>query len=890
METIEPFRDWLGREATPLDPIFSPRTVAVIGAKDTPGSVGRTLVANLMGKDLTVYPINPKRESVLGLKCFPTIGQVKEAIDLAVIVTPAATVPKVIRECAAAGVKGAIVLSAGFKEMGQEGLELELDLIEAARSGGIRLIGPNCLGVAIPSAGLNATFAKDMPLAGDVAFISQSGAMCTAVLDWSLEEGVGFSAFVSIGSMADVNWGDLIRYFGNDDKTRSILLYMETVGDARAFISAAREVALAKPIIVLKGGKTEESARACASHTGSLAGSDKVFDAALKRCGVMRVDTIGELFGLASTLAFQERPKGPRLAIVTNAGGPSVLATDALVLNGGAVAPLHESAFGALNALLPKAWSRANPVDILGDAPPSRYVEAVDILAKDPQNDGILVILSPQDMTDPLGTAQDLCTFRHIDKPLLTAWMGGKGVVAGREALAKGQIPCFAYPDEAAKTFAQMWQAQDNIRRLYETPTWSPDVHKESLALTDALIERVLNEGRTLLDERESKELLSYWKIPVVTTRAAKTPEEAVAMAEEIGYPACVKLLSHTITHKSDVGGVKLNLQDPEEVYDAFMMIQNLVPSEDFLGVTVQNMVKIKGYELILGSSYDPQFGPVLLFGSGGSLVEIYRDTALALPPLNTTLADMMLKETKIYQALQGYRGEGGVDLDLLVETMVNFSNMIMAHPRIKECDINPLIASSSGLIALDARIVLFSKGETLPKAAIRPYPMEYCWHEKLDDGLDIAIRPIRPEDEPKVVRYHEWLSPQTVHQRYFHTMDLQERITHERLIEICCNDYDREWALIAESEGEIIGIARLTKGSDPKKCELKMMILDQYQKRGVGRALLAKLLEVAKKEGISEIWATALESNQAFQRLCLPHFQKVDKKGVLVRYRADLV
>ncbi len=891
MENI-PLYDPLRREPSPLDVIFKPTSVAVIGAKDDPGSVGRTVVSNLLASfEGKIYPVNPKRQEVLGLKCYPSVEAIGEPVDLAVIATPAATVLNVVKSCARAKVGGLIVLSAGFKELGEEGLKLEQELVEAARAAKMPLIGPNCLGVANPLFGLNATFAKGEPFSGDIAFISQSGAMCTAVLDWSLQEGVGFSSFVSIGSMADVGWGDLIRYFGRDGKTKSVLLYMETVGEARRFLSAAREVALGKPIIVIKGGKTEESARACASHTGSLAGSDRVFNAALKRCGVMRVDTIGELFGLAQALAFQPRPKGPNLSIVTNAGGPSVLATDALVLEGGRVADLSEETMETLNALLPDAWSHANPVDILGDAKRGRYVEVVDLLMNDEDNNGVLVILTPQDMTDPLGTATDLRHLSKSDKPLLTSWMGGGAVESSRHLLSQSKIPNYPYPDEAAKIFSKMWRYQENLNLLYETPTANaleqhPERLLEAKERGEELINRVLAEGRTLLDEWESKELLALWGIPVVITKPAKTPEEAVKRAEEIGYPSCVKLLSHTITHKTDVGGVKLNLNDAEEVYDAFMQIQNSVPAEDFLGVTVQKMVKLKGYELIMGSSHDVQFGPILLFGTGGSLVEVFKDTSLSLPPLNSTLAEMMLKETKIYTALEGFRGEKRVDLPQLSEMMVRFSDMILAHPRIKESDINPLIVSHEGITALDARVVLFSEEEPLIQSAIRPYPYHYSWKKRLKNGEDVQIRPIRPEDEPALVAYHQKLSEESIKQRFLEPVSLEKRVSHERLIGICCNDYDREWALVVEKDEEIIGVARITRLLDEKKARLKMMVLDSYQGQGLGRLLLEKLIFVAKSEGVKEIDAIALAENRAMAKLAKDlGFERNEREGDLVTY-----
>lgn len=885
--TTDVAHDVLRQERQPLDVIFSPRNVAVIGATETPNSVGRTLLWNLISNPFggTVFPVNPKRPSVLGIKAYRSIKDVPEKVDLAVIVTPSPSVPGIISECVDAGVRGAIIISAGFKELGAPGVELERQVLENARRGKMRIIGPNCLGVMNPLSGLNATFAAGMARPGNVAFLSQSGALLTAILDWSLRELVGFSAFVSTGSMLDVGWGDLIDYLGNDSRTQSILVYMESIGDARAFLSAAREVALNKPIIVIKPGRSEQAAKAAASHTGSLTGSDEVLEAAFRRTGVLRVQNISDLFYMAETLAKQPRPRGPRLSIVTNAGGPGVLATDALIGNGGELSTISPVTIEELNGFLPAAWSHNNPIDILGDAPPDRYAKALEVAAKDPNADGLLVVLTPQDMTDATRTAEALTKHAKIEgKPVLASWMGGPDVAAGEAILNKAGIPTFPYPDTAARAFTYMWRYTYNLRGLYETPTLADDDHGAAAERAGAIVDAVRREGRTLLDEYESKQFMAAYGIPVGRTEIARTADEAVRFAGQIGYPAVLKIYSRTITHKTDVGGVKLNLADAAAVTEAFNQIKDSVTkiagAEHFQGVTVQQMIKLPdAYEIILGSSIDPQFGPVLLFGSGGQLVEVYKDRSLALPPLNATLARRMMEQTKIFTALKGVRGRKPVDIAALEQLMVRFSRLVVEQRWVKEIDINPLLASPAGLIALDARVVLHEPNVTedkLPRLAIRPYPVQYVKPWKMPDGTPITIRPIRPEDEPLLVQFHQTLSEDSVRLRYFHAMKLDARTTHERLTRVCFNDYDRELALVAErrdsktGEREILGVARLSKtpGVHAGDAEFAMLVSDRWQRRGVGGQLLAQLIQVARDEKLTRLTAEILPENHEMQSL----------------------
>ena len=886
--TPKPFSS-LNRQTVrqPLDAIFTPRSVAVIGATEKVGSVGRTVLRNLIDTQFggPVYPVNPSRPSVLGIKAYARVSALPERPDLIVVCTPAGIIPGIISEAADMGVPGAVIISAGFKEIGPAGAELEKQVLAQVRRGNMRLIGPNCLGTISPLYGCNASFGPCMPRKGNIAFLSQSGALGTAVLDWSVRQEVGFSAFVSIGSMLDVGWGDLISYFGDDPHTKSIVVYMETIGDARSFLSAAREVALTKPIIIIKPGRTAGAAKAAASHTGSLTGSDDVLEAAFKRCGVLRVNHISDLFDMSEALGKQPRPQGNRLTIITNAGGPGVLATDALLTAGGALAEISQQTMDELNKSLPAVWSHNNPIDVIGDASPELYAKALEVAGRDPNSDGLLVILTPQAMTDATGTAEKLKAFGHISgKPVLASWMGGNIVAAGEAILNQAGVPTFAYPDMAAVAFTAMYQYNENLRALYETPVASADPADmaSGRAKATALVESIRKTGRTILTEAESKELLGCYGIPTVVTKIAKTEAAAAKLAVQIGFPAVLKLYSETITHKTDVGGVQLNLKDEAEVRKAFNDIKTSVTekkgAEHFQGVTVQKMIKLSdGYELILGSSIDPQFGPVLLFGMGGQLVEVFKDKALGLPPLNTTLARRMMENTKIYKALQGVRGRKPVDLVALEKLMVGFSQLVAEQRWIKETDINPLFASGDDLVALDARVILHDpkiSEDQLPKLAIRPYPAQYAGTWKCKDGTAVTIRPIRPEDEPAMVIFHEGLSERSVYLRYFSPLKLEQRVAHGRLLRICFNDYDREIALVAErnlgkGRSEILGVGRMSKMHGSNAAEFAVVVTDKWQKKGLGTELTKRLLEIAKHEKLTRLMACTLQENKGMQHMC---------------------
>jgi acetyltransferase len=882
----DPSHDLLRSEPRPLDSAFHPRSVAVVGATERENSVGRTVLTNLSVPSLEgkVYPVNSQRPEVLGLRAYPSVSKIPDTIDLAVIVTPATTVPGIIAECVAVGVKAAVVISAGFRERGAEGQALEHQIQEELRGSKLRVIGPNCLGVMNPLVGLNATFAQTIALPGNVAFLSQSGALLTAVLGWSIQEQVGFSGFVSTGSMVDVGWGDLIDYFGDDPNTKSILIYMESIGDARSFLSAAREVALTKPVIVLKAGRSEAASKAAASHTGALTGSDDVLDAAFRRAGVLRVNAISDLFYMAEVLSKQPRPRGPRLTLLTNAGGPAVLATDTLIANGGELASLSPETLEALNQLLPPHWSHGNPIDVLGDADADRYERAAQIAFADPNSDGLLAIVTPQGMTDQTEIARRMKALGHTHgKPFLASWMGGPVALPGENILNAASIPTFAYPDTAARAFDFMWRYTYNLRGLYETPVLADDLQdaNEARQKAQGLLAGARGRGRTLLTEYESKLLLTAYGIPTVETRIARSEDEAAEVAAKIGFPVVLKLHSETITHKTDVGGVKLNLTGAQAVREAYRSIEKTVAERagagNFLGVTVQRMAKVAGYELIVGSTTDPQFGPVLVFGSGGELVEVYRDSALALPPLNTTLAQRMMEQTRIFKALLGVRGKKPVDLVALEGLLVRFSRLIVENPAIKEADINPIVAAPEQIIALDARFVLHPASVAdadLPKPAIRPYPVRYISGWKMKDGTNVMIRPMRPEDEPLMVKFHGALSERSVYMRYFHAAKLGQRVAHERLTRMCFLDYDRAIALLADrtvpesGEHEILAVGRMTKLHGTNSAEIALLVRDQYQRCGLGSELLSRLIQIARDERLESLHADMLQENVEMQAL----------------------
>lgn len=859
-----------------LDKIFKPQRIAVVGASNNPGSVGYTVLKNLVGSGFpgVVYPVNPRYEAVQGIHAYPDVQSLPRTPDLAIICTPAPTVPDLVRQCGEAGILGVIILSAGFKETGEEGRRLEERLKEEAKKfPGLRILGPNCLGVIVPSLRLNASFAAAMPPDGHVAFISQSGALCTSVLDWAIAEGIGFSHFVSIGNMVDVNFGDLIDYFGQEERTRSIILYVESITEARQFMSAARAFARTKPIVVYKAGRFAESARAASSHTGAMAGEDAVYDAAFRRAGAVRVYEISDIFDTAELLARVRPPLGARLAIVTNAGGPGVMATDALLARRGQLAELAPQTLERLNQVLPPFWSHGNPVDVLGDAPPERYAKALEIVLQDPGVDAALVILTPQAMTDPTGTAQAVAEVaRRGRKPILAAWMGGAAVEEGLKILNQAGIPTYRTPDQAVQAFMHLVDYGRNLDLLYQTPREIPvEFAVDRAQIRQAFLPRLAQ--AKVLDERAAKELLAAYGIPVTLPELARTEEEAVALAQRLGFPVVLKVSSPDILHKTDVGGVLVEVRTEEGVRQGFRQILENVrarrPEARLEGVTVQRMAPVaRGVELILGAKKDPTFGAVILVGAGGVTAEVLQDRALGLPPLNERLATHLVESLRIWPLLQGYRGRPRLNVEKLVEVIIRFSYLVADFPEIKEIDVNPLLVTPEEVVAIDARVIADEEALRQPPRpyshlVIRPYPEGYERWVTLHDGTRVLLRPIRPEDEPL---WHEMLAISSRESIRFRFRYIFKETTHQMAIPYCFIDYDREMAIvgIVEENGRkrMIGVGRLISDPDRTRAEYAVFVADPWQNKGLGSILTDYCLEIARSWGIRKVTAETTPDN----------------------------
>jgi len=880
-----------------LDKIFNPKTVAVVGASDEEGTVGFALMKNLreLGFEGKVFPVNIKKSEVFDLKAYPSVDQIPEPVDLAIIATPARTVPDIVEQCGKSGIKGLIIISAGFKEIGDEGKALEQKIIELRNRYGLRIIGPNCLGVLRPSVKMNATFISKMPKPGNIAFISQSGALGSAILDYAIHENIGFSNFVSIGSMIDVDFGDLIDYFGTDPKTRSILMYIEGLSDARKFMSAARHFARTKPIILVKAGKFTESAKAAASHTGSLTGEDNIYDAAFKRAGIVRVDEIADLFNAAEVLGMQPLPKGPNLAIITNAGGPGVMATDSLIAQGGKAAKLSPQTMEKLNAVLPHFWSRGNPIYILGDARADRYKAAIEVCLKDENIDGILVIYTHQAVAEPAEIAQAISELvksqSYQNKTILTSFLGYGSVEEANRIFSENSIPTFATPEQATKTYLYMYQYKRNLELLYETPEEIPvDIMAPKRPLMVILRNAAL-ENRELLSEVEAKRFLEYYNFPVVKTKVATNPDEAARLAAELGYPVVMKILSPQIVHKTDAGGVILDINTEAEVRDAYDRIiqraRQYKPEAEIQGITVQKMIKKKGYEVIIGAKRDPLFGPVILFGMGGVGVELFKDFSLGLPPLNQTLVRRMMEETKVYQLLKGYRNVPPANIKLLEETMVLFSQMLVDFPQLKEVDINPLFINETEAFVFDARIVVdkqkvFEKLEPHQHLVITPYPKKYETLWTMRDGRQILLRPIKPEDEPMWLEMFQNFSEESIRNRFFQII---KDTPHETRIRYTNIDYDREIAIVPElnenGKRKILGVVRVGIEPNGKAGEIAFIVADAWQCLGLGTKMVDYAIEIAKDMKIETLYAIMLPDN--FRAISL-----MKKMGFTITYPQD--
>jgi acetyltransferase len=855
--------------------MFNPKTIALIGATEKEGAVGRTILENLLrSKERKVFPVNPHTSKVLDMGSYPTIASVPEHVELAVVATPARSVPVVVEECGQAGVEGVVIISAGFKEIGQEGTLLESEIDRIRKKYGMRIMGPNCLGFVRPPLDLNATFLRGKPPAGNIAFISQSGALGSAILDWAVSAGIGFSMFASLGSMIDIDFGDMIDFLGDDPATRSILIYMEGVGNARKFMSAARAFARRKPIIILKPGRFAESARAAHSHTGAMAGDDAVYEAAFRRAGAVRVGEIAELFDAAEVLDSKRLPAGPRLAIVTSAGGPGVMATDALIHLGGELAELSGESIKQLNAFLPAYWSKANPVDVLGDATVDRFTKALTICLGDPMVDGVLVIYVPTDSAPSTQVAQAVADLaRNSSKPIIATWMGAEGVEEGRHIFVESSIPTYDTPEEAVRTYVNMCRYKRHLDQLYETPDELPAHKAPSKDRLKELLKAALKEGRTLLNEEESKDFLTAYGIPVAVARVAQDPEAAVSIGEKVGYPVVIKIASPDISHKSDVGGVIMGIESGaalKEAYEKLMQrVKKRAPEAAITGVTVEKMITDVDYELILGTKKDKDFGSVILFGMGGTMAEFIKDFSIGLPPLNQTLAKMLIQDTRVYKMLQGFRGKPPADFQGLEEVLVGFSNLIIDFPEIAEIDINPLAISNGKASALDARIIIDKSYDATgrspyPHLVITPYPTKYITPWQLRDGTEVLLRPIRPEDEPAEHEMLSSLSEETLRTRFFSFI---KDMSHERLILFCNIDYDRHMAIVAEvqenGKSRMIGVARLIMDQDLTSGEVAVLVQDRFQGNRLGSKLVEMLIGVARERGLEDIRADVLTENE---------------------------
>jgi len=850
-----------------LSRILSARSIAVIGASNQPDAVGSVIFRNLlaMGYEGELFAVNPKYKRVHGRKSYPEIGAIGRNIDLAVIAIPAEGLPGVIRECGNADVQGAIVMSAGFAEEGPEGARLQDRMREAAQETGLRIIGPNCLGVMRPSRRINATFSRNSAVPGRLALVSQSGAICSAILDWAEDQHIGFSLVASLGDAMDVGFGDLLDFLALDAETRSILLYVEGIGDARGFISGLRAAARMKPVIVIKSGRHAEGSRAAMSHTGALVGADDVFDAALERAGAVRANTVQQMFSAAAILSSGARARGNRIAIITNAGGPGVMATDRAVELDLGIAELQAQTLSRLDAALPPHWSHGNPVDILGDADPTRYQAALEACLADPGVDGVLAMLTPQAMTDSDASAEaviDSSRARPHGKTVLACWMGGKQVEKGRDLFSKQGVPHFITPEASVEAFAYLTAHQANQRLLMQVPGPLSDRSPADVEGARMIIETALGEGRRTLGTMESKAVLAAFRIPVTQTVQAHTASEALVAASTLGYPLAMKIASPDITHKSDVGGVRLNITTAESVRKSFQaMMQEAAearPEARLEGVTLERMYRSHyARELMVGVMRDPVFGPVISFGSGGTSVEVLQDRAVALPPLNETIIRGLIGRTRVARMLKRFRHMPPVDDVALEQVLLRISEMVCELPEVAELDINPLIVDAEGLAAVDARVVVnqpSADADPYAHMAIHPYPSHLVEDWPMPDGHTLTIRPIRPEDAQIEQKFVRSLSDES---RYFRFMQAVHELTPEMLVRFTQIDYDREMALIAVVEPDSgletqVAVARYTMNPDRRSCEFAIVVADDWQGRGIGTHLMHSLMRVAKSRGLT--------------------------------------
>lgn len=865
-----------------LDHLFNPKSVALIGASKRPGSVGRVLARNLlsMGFDGPVMPVNPKHQSIGGVLAYPDVDSLPITPDLAVICTPPRAVPELVAKLGARGTKAAVVITAGFGEGGdQEGKELEQAMLDAARPHLLRVVGPNCLGVIVPKPQLNASFAHLHPEPGGIAFVAQSGAIVTSVVDWACNRHIGFSHLVSLGDMSDVDFGDMLDYLASDPHCTAVLMYIESIKHVRKFMSAARAAARSKPVIVVKAGRHAEGARAASSHTGAIAGVDAAYDTAFRRAGMLRVTTLEELFDAVETLAMGKKPRGDRLAILTNGGGIGVMATDTLVENGGRLADLAPQSISRLNEMLPATWSKQNPVDIIGDAPGSRYEGALSVLVEDPNVDAVVVLNCPTAVASSTEAAESVLRVvkRNGRVPVLTSWVGPEASRDARRLFSANRIPTYGTPDQAVRAFMQLVDYGRNQNALMETPPSVPEVFTPDTEAARRVLTGVLSGGREWLTEPEAKEVLAAYGLPVAVSRVAKTPREAAAFAAELGGSVVLKILSPDITHKTDVGGVLLDIVGPRAVEaDAESMMARVraqAPDAKIEGFSVQAMVQRPGaYELMIGVYDDPEFGPLVAFGQGGTGVEVVRDQAFALPPLNMHLAKAAMARTRIYALLSGYRGLAGVNLDSIALSLIKVSQLVVDFPEIAELDINPLLADEYGVMVLDARIRAVShERDGTQRLAIRPYPKNLEEEVPLGDTRKLLLRPVVPEDEPSLQRMFSKLTQEELRLRFFIPT---KTLSHMAAVRFTQLDYDREMGLVLTDHGvagetEIYGVVSINADPDNERAEYAIVVRKDMTGLGLGILLMRRILDYAERRGIREVYGDVLRENSTMLRLC---------------------
>lgn len=869
------------REKAPnIAPIFEATSVALVGASDREDSLGTVVMTNLVdaGFEGTIYPVNPRYEAVQGRRCFASLRDIDASVDLAVIVTPAEAIPGVLDDCGAIGIAAAVILSAGFRESGEDGRALEQVVLDRARRHGIRFIGPNCLGVMRPAIKLNATFSQRMARPGQIALVSQSGAMCTAILDWASPRNIGFSCVISSGISADVDFGEILDYLIMDPATQAIMLYVEGIQDSRRFMSALRAASRAKPVIVMKAGRYAEGSRAAVSHTGALVGADDVFDAALNRAGVVRVHNYANFFAVAETLHTGVRTPGPRLAVVTNGGGPGVMAADFLVDRGLELADLAASTCEALDELLISCWSHGNPVDVLGDATAEQYSGAVEACLDDEGVDSVLAIVVPQAMTDPTSIAERIVGLRkRSNRPLLTCWMGDESMQASQKLFREHGVPTYSTPESAVEAFAAAAAYRANQQLLLQVPKALGKRAEPDREGAQLIIENALAEKRRVLDLVESKALLAAFGIPVIRSIPARDSNEALAIAEGYGFPVAMKIHSADISHKTEVDGVRLNIGNGREVQTAFRELVDTAalrrPDAKIKGVLIEPMWQSRaGRELMLGVVDDDVFGPVISVGLGGTMAEVIGDRAIGLPPLNRFLVRSMIAGTRASRYLDEFRGRPAANRRAVEDVILRLSDMVCELPWLEELDINPLVVDSEKVLAVDARIAVrpvSPAAREYSHMAIHPYPSKLEDEYRLLDGTYITIRPIRPEDAETEREFVDGLSDRSRYLRFMYSL---KTITTQMVSRFTQIDYDREMALIAlvENDGRErqIAVARYVTNPDGRSCEFAIVVADDWHNQGIATELLRRLIDVARERRLEEMVGIALRENKGMLAL----------------------